>query len=835
MKQILFIARDDLRQIGSSVMAKIFVVILIAVPLFFTWFNVLATWEPFDNSDQLKIAVASTDVGYRSDVLDMQLNAGDLVLKDLATNDQLDWVITSEDRALEGARSGEYYAAIVLPPDFSQSMFTFYMGGASPANITLHTNEKKNPLSANLTTQGVQGVTAQINNSFSQTLAEVAVSLAEDASTYLDDEATQATLDRLNNRLESLSAQLNAGADTVDSLSALIGSSIPLANGVNNLASSVQDSFEGAVGNSLGSGGGSVDPFSAISAGLGDSLDLAASNISNVESRLDDLLNSADSTAQSSAAAIEQLAAMLDEQIAGFQETRDEIVRIIDEAGIGDLVEGTVIEDFVADLDAAIARQQGLSDRLKTIAKDLRDGATGGSDTADTAREAVDQAAAAIKLAYENYSQNLQPQIDSLRRNLQSTSENAAVFRSHMETVKATLSETEGGLVAVMRRSQEALGETAESMRGGADRLDDVIDKIVKARDGDNFDQVAQALGTDPQGFARLIASPVAVERNAVFPVISFGVGMTPLFTAIALWVGALLTGVFIRVDISKNVGRRYLASTAAAAGKDTDIDDRDAAVDAGDANKSGSESESAQTELDATQASPGAVAKTALENGDETGDVDSGQSEEVAEQQESAEGEVSTEDAAPRGEAPAENKSQPKHSKQKPVFNGVQEYVGRFVMFWLIGMAQSTLLMGGLILFVEIEPVHPFLLIVVGWITSTVFMSIIYTLVFALSNAGKAVAVLLLVLQISAAGGAYPLELLPQWFQNISPWLPATYAINLMRAAISGIFEGDFLHNLLMISLFVLPNLLIGIVLRRTVSGKVEKINQDLERTKVM
>ena len=102
---------------------------------------------------------------------------------------------------------------------------------------------------------------------------------------------------------------------------------------------------------------------------------------------MDDLLNSADSTAQSSAAAIEQLAAMLDEQIAGFQETRDEIVRIIDEAGIGDLVEGTVIEDFVADLDAAIARQQGLSDRLKTIAKDLRDGQQA-FDTADTA-EAV--------------------------------------------------------------------------------------------------------------------------------------------------------------------------------------------------------------------------------------------------------------------------------------------------------------------------------------------------------------------------------------------------------------------------------------------------------------
>ena len=178
MNEIFFIIRDDFRQIRSSIMVRISIVLLITVPLFFTWFNVLATWNPFANSGRLQIAVASTDEGYTSKILNVKVNVGDTVLKELAVNDQFDWVLTSEDKALEGARSGDYYAAIVLPKDFSHSMFTFYAGGAAPANITLYTNEKKNPLSANLTNQGAQGVTAKINTTFSQTLAEVTVGIA---------------------------------------------------------------------------------------------------------------------------------------------------------------------------------------------------------------------------------------------------------------------------------------------------------------------------------------------------------------------------------------------------------------------------------------------------------------------------------------------------------------------------------------------------------------------------------------------------------------------------------------------------------------------------------
>ncbi len=103
-----------------------------------------------------------------------------------------------------------------------------------------------------------------------------------------------------------------------------------------------------------------------------------------------------------------------------------------------------------------------------------------------------------------------------------------------------------------------------------------------------------------------------------------------------------------------------------------------------------------------------------------------------------------------------------------------------------MIGFLQSTLLSLGLIFFVQLEPAHPFLLWLAAWVSSSVFMMIIYTFVVSFANAGKALGVLLLVIQVSSAGGAYPLQLLPEWFQNISPWLPA---ISGLRAIVGNSF----------------------------------------------
>ena len=56
-----------------------------------------------------------------------------------------------------------------------------------------------------------------------------------------------------------------------------------------------------------------------------------------------------------------------------------------------------------------------------------------------------------------------------------------------------------------------------------------------------------------------------------------------------------------------------------------------------------------------------------------------------------------------------------------------------------------------------------------------------------ALGTPGASVLLVLLVLQLSAAGGTYPPSLLPGFFAALHPFLPMTYLIDAFRVTISG------------------------------------------------
>lgn len=140
-----------------------------------------------------------------------------------------------------------------------------------------------------------------------------------------------------------------------------------------------------------------------------------------------------------------------------------------------------------------------------------------------------------------------------------------------------------------------------------------------------------------------------------------------------------------------------------------------------------------------------------------------------------------------------------------------------------------------GSVLFTQVQPEHPLLLILAGWIISLVFTLIVYTLVVTFGNAGKALAVLLLVVQISGSGGAYPLQLLPEWFQGVSPSLPATHAVSALRSAIAGIYQNDYWVSLGWLAAFILPALLLGLVLRLPLIGANQKLLRALASTKLM
>ena len=124
MTMILKLFRDDVKRITSNVVSLIIVVGLVVLPSIFSWYNVLACWDVFDNTDNLKVAVANNDEGYQSDLVPLKINMGEQVLSSLLDDKEMNWVFTDEQDAVDGAKSGKYYAAVVIPPTFSKDMMT---------------------------------------------------------------------------------------------------------------------------------------------------------------------------------------------------------------------------------------------------------------------------------------------------------------------------------------------------------------------------------------------------------------------------------------------------------------------------------------------------------------------------------------------------------------------------------------------------------------------------------------------------------------------------------------------------------------------------------------
>ena len=66
-------------------------------------------------------------------------------------------------------------------------------------------------------------------------------------------------------------------------------------------------------------------------------------------------------------------------------------------------------------------------------------------------------------------------------------------------------------------------------------------------------------------------------------------------------------------------------------------------------------------------------------------------------------------------------------------------------------------------------------------------FAAILQLLSAALGTAGKFVAIVLLMLQLTSSAGTFPIETVPRFFQVINPFLPMTYVVTGLRQAISG------------------------------------------------
>lgn len=162
------------------------------------------------------------------------------------------------------------------------------------------------------------------------------------------------------------------------------------------------------------------------------------------------------------------------------------------------------------------------------------------------------------------------------------------------------------------------------------------------------------------------------------------------------------------------------------------------------------------------------------------------------------------------------------------------QAFFGRFMLFGIIAVCQGLVIgLGDLALGVQVLNVPLFLFAIM--LSSLVFMLIIYSLAISFGKIGEAVAVVLMVMQVAGSGGTFPVELLPDFFQRVQPFMPFYPSMSAVRETIGGFYGASYFTFILILLCHTIIPLILGLIIRKPIVKIKQKISKDIEKTDVI
>ncbi len=258
MKNIIKVFLNDCKHIGRNVVALVVVMGLAVLPSLYAWFNILSNWDPYgpESTSNIKVAVAYDDIGIN--ISGMDINISTNIVEALKTNDTIGWVFTdSTDEAIEGVWSGDYYAALIMPADFSKDMVSFLADNMTHPEIIYYTNQKKNAIAPKITDKAKTAVQQQVNATFISTLTEAIMKSADVADNIGNKNKADSTLesgsDSMNNSLidiliakfQVINTQVVTFDNVLSALSNIITTAQTSADTAKGISPDISGTFEG--------------------------------------------------------------------------------------------------------------------------------------------------------------------------------------------------------------------------------------------------------------------------------------------------------------------------------------------------------------------------------------------------------------------------------------------------------------------------------------------------------------------------------------------------------------------------------------------------------------
>ena len=173
--------------------------------------------------------------------------------------------------------------------------------------------------------------------------------------------------------------------------------------------------------------------------------------------------------------------------------------------------------------------------------------------------------------------------------------------------------------------------------------------------------------------------------------------------------------------------------------------------------------------------------------------------------------------------------KVEDEEKKYKPY----QKYFGRGLLFVIISLFQTLIITLGDMYVLGTQATSPYRFVLYALLISLLFSSIIYTIVCILGNVGKAVCIVLLVLQLGSSGGTFPIQMTSEFFQALYPKVPFTYSIGLLREAVGGVYIPAVERDIKILFIYLIIVLVGGAILG-SLKARSAKLSRERERSKL-
>lgn len=726
MKNIWKIFQRDMMRIRKNVIALVVIVGISVVPCLYAWFNIAASWDPYSNTGNLKVAVASVDEGYEGSLIPLEINIGDQVLSALRENTQMEWVFTTKDKAAAGVKSGKYYAAIVIPKDFSNKMMSVFSENVEKPEITYYSNAKENAIAPKVTDKGASAVQRQVNQVFIETISDTTLTVLQAVSNMTEASGAETIVSNLNTNLNRISGDLSASAGLLQSFSDMTVSAQNLLNSTTEFMQSAQTQSQ----ESKQTFQKSKDSFSDIDSVLDaatDNVETALNATQSVYDEMNQTITKAFETqsqdTETVASTLDTLAAKVQKIMDSYQSVRDAVASISDSHS--ELA--SAVDAVVSRMDTSIKAQQELHDKLQNTAQSLRDTTT---DIATAKKELQDLFATngtQIADATNEYQSSMETSLNKLTDALDSSKTKISSLLSQLEKSTDGIYSLTDAADSDLIQIQSVLADSGKLLNDAADKISDTTAKLDEMEQSGDFSELESIISGDRSSISSFLAAPVSLKTHKVYEIANYGSSMAPFYSVLSIWIGGIVLVAMLKVNVSEKC-----------------------------------------TE--------------GLEN-----------------------------------------------------VKLYQVYFGRFITFLIVGLFQSTLIALGDLLYLGIQCEHPFLFLLACWFSSIVFVNIIYTLTVSLGDIGKAVSVILLIVQVAGTGGTFPIEVAPKFFQAVYPLLPFTHSMAALRETVGGMYGMNYWIDLGKLAIFLVISLIVGLVLRKPIIKLNDAFTEKLEETKLM